>query len=48
MTLWFAFLAFALRLRLNVLDHRAEAEWTAGWARLEPLWSGRAGNRLED
>ncbi|CAM5691405.1 hypothetical protein ACIG0C_10235 [Kitasatospora aureofaciens] len=44
----FAFLAFALRLRLNVLDHRAEAEWTAGWARLEPLWSGRAGNRLED
>ncbi|MFI9361902.1 hypothetical protein ACIG5E_12705 [Kitasatospora sp. NPDC053057] len=43
-----ALLTFALRLRLHVLDRRAEADWTSGWARLEPLWSGRAGNRLED
>ncbi|MGW2374065.1 MULTISPECIES: Rv1733c family protein [Kitasatospora] len=43
-----ALLVFALRLRLHVLDRRAEADWTSAWARLEPLWSGRAENRLED
>ncbi|MET8540524.1 DUF3592 domain-containing protein [Kitasatospora sp. NPDC004799] len=43
-----ALLALALRLRLHALDRRAEAAWTTDWARLEPLWSGRAGQRHED
>ncbi|MFJ6622920.1 hypothetical protein ACIQOW_35715 [Kitasatospora sp. NPDC091335] len=43
-----ALLALALRLRLHALDRRAQAAWTADWARLEPLWSGRAGHRHED
>ncbi|MBD0691662.1 DUF3592 domain-containing protein [Streptomyces sp. CBMA123] len=43
-----ALLTLALRLRLQALDRRAEADWTAGWARLEPLWSGRAGHRREE
>ncbi|MGW3044550.1 Rv1733c family protein [Kitasatospora sp. NPDC001159] len=43
-----ALLTLALRLRLRVLDRRAEAVWTTSWARLEPLWSGRAGHRRED
>ncbi|MFF4380017.1 hypothetical protein [Kitasatospora sp. NPDC001547] len=43
-----AVLALALRLRLRALDRRAESAWTADWARLEPLWSGRAGQRHED
>ncbi|MFF2080030.1 hypothetical protein ACFVXG_35380 [Kitasatospora sp. NPDC058162] len=43
-----ALLTLGLRLRLKALDRRAEAGWTADWARLEPLWSGRAGHRRED
>ncbi|MFI2611738.1 hypothetical protein [Kitasatospora sp. NPDC018619] len=43
-----ALLTLALRLRLQTLDRRAEAAWTTEWARLEPLWSGRAGHRRED
>ncbi|MFE7530183.1 hypothetical protein ACFU7Y_31360 [Kitasatospora sp. NPDC057542] len=43
-----ALLALALRVRLHTLDRRAEAAWTSDWARLEPLWSGRAGHRRED
>ncbi|MEV7184344.1 hypothetical protein [Kitasatospora sp. NPDC093102] len=43
-----ALLALVLRLRLHTLDRRAETVWTADWARLEPLWSGRAGHRRED
>ncbi|MEV7598542.1 hypothetical protein AB0O91_14290 [Kitasatospora sp. NPDC089797] len=43
-----ALLVLLLRLRLHTLDRRAEAEWTSGWARLEPLWSGRAGHRREE
>ncbi|MFJ8622900.1 hypothetical protein ACIRD3_08630 [Kitasatospora sp. NPDC093550] len=43
-----ALLALALRLRLHALDRRAETTWTDSWARLEPLWSGRAGHRHED
>ncbi|MFE5582740.1 hypothetical protein [Kitasatospora sp. NPDC056531] len=43
-----ALLTLALRLRLNALDRRAETAWTTSWARLEPLWSGRAGHRRED
>ncbi|MER6302367.1 hypothetical protein ABT247_22795 [Kitasatospora sp. NPDC001539] len=41
-------LVVALRLRLHALDRRADAAWAAGWARLEPLWSGRAGHRREE
>lgn len=43
-----ALFTLALRLRLHTLDRRAETAWTADWARLEPLWSGRAGHRHED
>ncbi|WP_051711092.1 hypothetical protein [Streptomyces sp. NRRL S-350] len=43
-----ALLTLGLRLRLHVLDRRAEAAWTDGWSRFEPLWSGRAGHRHED
>ncbi|MFD7829924.1 hypothetical protein [Kitasatospora sp. NPDC059803] len=43
-----ALLTLALRLRLHVLDRRADEAWTQGWARLEPLWSGRAGHRQDD
>ncbi|MER7845792.1 hypothetical protein ABTZ03_17800 [Kitasatospora sp. NPDC096077] len=43
-----ALLVLALRLRLHALDRRAEADWTSGWARLEPHWSGRAGHRREE
>ncbi|MFJ9446040.1 hypothetical protein ACIRRH_29910 [Kitasatospora sp. NPDC101235] len=43
-----ALLTLALRVRLHTLDRRAETAWTADWARLEPLWSGRAGHRRED
>ncbi|MFB7905839.1 MULTISPECIES: hypothetical protein [unclassified Kitasatospora] len=43
-----ALIAFALRLRLSALNRRAETGWTAEWARLEPLWSGRAGHRREE
>ncbi|MFJ9840344.1 hypothetical protein ACIRYZ_07730 [Kitasatospora sp. NPDC101155] len=43
-----AMLTLALRLRLHSLDRRAETAWTTSWARLEPLWSGRAGHRRED
>ncbi|SOB85392.1 Rv1733c family protein [Streptomyces sp. 1331.2] len=43
-----AALTIALRLRLRALDRRAEGAWGDSWARLEPLWSGRAGHRHED
>ncbi|MBO1414037.1 hypothetical protein [Streptomyces sp. FH025] len=43
-----ALLALALRIRLHALDRRAEAAWATAWARLEPLWSGRAGHRGEE
>ncbi|MEU3567189.1 hypothetical protein AB0E96_01975 [Kitasatospora sp. NPDC036755] len=43
-----ALLLLALRVRLHALDRRAEAAWAADWARLEPLWSGRAGHCRED
>ncbi|MFJ3219991.1 hypothetical protein ACIPLC_29255 [Kitasatospora sp. NPDC086801] len=43
-----ALLTLALRLRLNALDRRTDEAWTRGWARLEPLWSGRAGHRHDD
>ncbi|MFE4517737.1 hypothetical protein ACFRMQ_26465 [Kitasatospora sp. NPDC056783] len=43
-----ALLALGVRLRLHTLDRRAETAWTEDWARLEPLWSGRAGHRQED
>ncbi|GAA2804860.1 hypothetical protein RMN57_00985 [Kitasatospora sp. CM 4170] len=28
--------------RLSALDRRADRAWTRSWARLEPVWSGRA------
>ncbi|MFD0275628.1 hypothetical protein ACFVHB_17230 [Kitasatospora sp. NPDC127111] len=31
-----------LGARLSVLDRRADHAWTRSWARLEPVWSGRA------
>ncbi|MGA5817854.1 hypothetical protein ACPC54_08355 [Kitasatospora sp. NPDC094028] len=43
-----ALLVIGLRLRLRVLDRRADQVWADSWARLEPLWSGRAGHRRED
>ncbi|MGW2254107.1 Rv1733c family protein [Kitasatospora sp. NPDC001660] len=43
-----ALLVVALRLRLRVLDRRSDESWTRAWARLEPLWSGRAGHRQDD
>ncbi|MDH6711294.1 hypothetical protein P3T27_008052 [Kitasatospora sp. MAA19] len=43
-----ALLALALRLRLHTLDRRCDEDWTRDWARLEPLWSGRAGHRQDD
>ncbi|MBV2155194.1 DUF3592 domain-containing protein [Kitasatospora sp. SUK 42] len=43
-----AALVLVLRIRLHALDRRAEAAWATAWARLEPLWSGRAGHRGEE
>ncbi|KJS62153.1 hypothetical protein [Streptomyces rubellomurinus] len=43
-----ALLVVGLRLRLRALDRRADQLWAAGWARLEPLWSGRASRHRED
>ncbi|MDY0816663.1 hypothetical protein [Kitasatospora purpeofusca] len=34
--------AAGLRVRLSALDRRADRAWTRAWARLEPVWSGRA------
>ncbi|MFF0414244.1 hypothetical protein ACFYUY_27870 [Kitasatospora sp. NPDC004745] len=31
-----------LCVRLSALDRRADRAWTRSWARLEPVWSGRA------
>ncbi|MFD8788444.1 hypothetical protein [Kitasatospora sp. NPDC059599] len=43
-----ALVVLVLRLRLHALDRRAESAWADAWARLEPRWSGRAGQRTED
>ncbi|WP_053650759.1 hypothetical protein [Streptomyces sp. XY431] len=37
-----ALAAAGLFARLSVLDRRADRAWTRSWARLEPVWSGRA------
>ncbi|MFD9065432.1 hypothetical protein ACFVZ3_28370 [Kitasatospora purpeofusca] len=34
--------AAGLCARLGALDRRADRAWTRAWARLEPVWSGRA------
>ncbi|MEV7022319.1 hypothetical protein [Kitasatospora sp. NPDC093558] len=43
-----ALVVLALRLRLRALERRSDESWTRAWARLEPLWSGRAGHRQDD
>ncbi|MFJ9606956.1 hypothetical protein ACIRS1_11515 [Kitasatospora sp. NPDC101176] len=43
-----ALLVLALRLRLHTLERRTDEAWSRDWARLEPLWSGRAGHRQDD
>ncbi|MFE2413027.1 hypothetical protein ACFXDE_32285 [Kitasatospora sp. NPDC059408] len=43
-----ALVVVGLRLRLRALERRSDESWTRSWARLEPLWSGRAGHRQDD
>lgn len=43
-----ALVVAALRLRLRALERRSDESWTRSWARLEPLWSGRAGHRQDE
>ncbi|MEE1786391.1 hypothetical protein PUR71_26320 [Streptomyces sp. SP17BM10] len=43
-----ALVVVALRLRLRALERRSDDSWTRSWARLEPLWSGRAGHRQDE